>query len=206
MKKAIFLLLLPLSANAYCQCTGVAATGTMKSKVFKACYDTVMVASKLNTVVADTLTATRIGIGPTPPTPTSYMTLAAGAVTANAAPFKYTAGTNNLIPEAGAKEFDGVNEFLSVSTTRYTIAKTLTNTATLDFASTIAGAVADLTITVTGAALNDVVAVGVPNGAVTATATYTAWVSATDIVTVRFSPKATEDPASATFRVSVIKY
>lgn len=84
--------------------------------------------------------------------------------------------------------------------------KTLTNTATLDFPSTAAGIAADLTITVTGAALGDAVALGVPNGSVTATSTFTAWVSATDTVTVRFIPHATEDPASGSFRASVIKY
>jgi|SRR6185503_261258 len=85
------------------------------------------------------------------------------------------------------------------------VTKTLTNTATLDFPSTIATAVADLTITVTGAALGDDVAIGVPNGSVTATATFTAWVSATNTVTIRFSPKGIEDPASGTFSATVIK-
>ncbi len=81
----------------------------------------------------------------------------------------------------------------------------LTGSATLDFPSTGSGAVADLTVTVTGASVGDVVSVGVPNGSVTATATYWGWVSATDTVTVRFSPKATEDPASGTFKIKVFK-
>lgn len=87
-----------------------------------------------------------------------------------------------------------------------TVAAVRTATATLDFPSTGAGAVADLTVTVTGAAVNDTVVVGPPNGSVTATATFTAWVSATNTVTVRFSPKATEDPASGTFRVTVTSF
>lgn len=81
----------------------------------------------------------------------------------------------------------------------------LTQTQTLDFASTLATAVSDLTITVTGAAPGDVVMVSPPAASVTATATFTAWVSATNTVTVRFSPKATEDPASGVYRVTVIK-
>ncbi len=79
-------------------------------------------------------------------------------------------------------------------------------TATLDFPSTIATAVSDLTITVTGASTGDVVLLGVPNGSVTTTASYWAWVSSADTVTVRFSPKGVEDPASGTFRATVISH
>lgn len=77
--------------------------------------------------------------------------------------------------------------------------------ATLNFPSTAAGDVSDLTITVTGAAVGDPVALGIGDAAITTTATFTAWVSATNTVTVRFSPKATEDPASATFKVRVLR-
>lgn len=85
------------------------------------------------------------------------------------------------------------------------VPKMLVASASLNFPSTGAGAVSDLTVTVTGAALNDGVFIGAPNGSVTATASYFAWVSAANTVTVRFSPKATEDPASGTFRIFVIK-
>lgn len=78
--------------------------------------------------------------------------------------------------------------------------------ASLDFPSTIAGAVSDLTITATGAVVGDPVFLGAPNGSVTTTATYWAWVSSANTVTVRFSPKATENPASGTFKVKVFKY
>lgn len=84
-------------------------------------------------------------------------------------------------------------------------AKILVATATLDFPSTAAGAIADLTISVPGAALGDAVILGVPNGSQTATATFSAFVSAADTVKVRYSPKATEDPASGTFKVYVIQ-
>lgn len=84
----------------------------------------------------------------------------------------------------------------------------LTGSATLDFASTTTGLSADLTITVTGAADGDVVSLGVPNAAVVANSSYTAWVSATDTVTVRFNnySSGTIDPASATFKVEVSKW
>lgn len=103
-------------------------------------------------------------------------------------------------------------DYSSTYTTRslvdksYVTSGTLSNTATLNFASTIATAVSDLTITVTGASVGDPCIVGVPNGSNTATATFTCWVSSSNTVTVRFSPKGVEDPASGTFKVSVIKY
>lgn len=88
---------------------------------------------------------------------------------------------------------------------QYGIAKTLTGTGVLDFPSTGAGAIADLTITVTGAVVGDAVSIGVPNTALTTTATFWGWVSSSNTVTVRYSPKATEDPASGTFRATIIK-
>jgi hypothetical protein len=89
----------------------------------------------------------------------------------------------------------------------HTFAKTLTATATLDFPSTSANGINDLTITVTGAADGDVVMVGVPSGSAT-DGTYFGFVSATNTVTVRFhnSGGGSHDPASGTFRVSIIKY
>lgn len=86
------------------------------------------------------------------------------------------------------------------------ILKHLSASATLDFASTAAGAVTDLTITVTGAALSDTVAIGVPNGSVPATGTFQAWVSAANTVTVRYQNNdliTARDPASGTFRADV---
>lgn len=136
------------------------------------------------------------------------LNLPAGTATASSAPLKFQSGTNLTTPEAGAVEFDGTNFFGTASTTRYTFAKTLTNTATLDFASTAAQSSSDLTITVTGAALNDAVSVGAPNGSVLSNSSFSAWVSATNTVTVRFNnySSGAQDPSSGTFRVSVVKY
>jgi hypothetical protein len=90
-----------------------------------------------------------------------------------------------------------------------TLKKVLSATATLDFGSTAAGASTDLTITVTGAALGDVVSIGVPDGSTVANSSYSAWVSATDTVKVRFIDNAlvgTADPASGTFRAQVNQF
>jgi len=86
------------------------------------------------------------------------------------------------------------------------ISKVLSATASLNFDLT-ALTVEDKTMTVTGAAVGDVVTLGVPNGSVTTSVQYTAWVSAADTVTVRARTSATgEDPASGTFRATVIKH
>jgi hypothetical protein len=83
----------------------------------------------------------------------------------------------------------------------------LSGTATLDFGNTSAQNSADLTVTVTGAADGDVVSLGVPNGSVNANTCFTAWVSATNTVTVRFNnySSGAVDPASGTFKIKVLK-
>ena len=88
------------------------------------------------------------------------------------------------------------------------IANEISGSATLDFPSTGHGNSADLTITVTGASEGDVVALGIPNASIVANASFTAWVSATDTVTVRFNNYASSgnsDPASGTFKIKVLK-
>jgi hypothetical protein len=90
-----------------------------------------------------------------------------------------------------------------------TVASFLSATATLDFPSTAAGTASDLTITVTGAALGDTVSVGAPNGSVTTNGGYWGWVSASNTVTVRYMNTnlvTTEDPASGTFRATIVKF
>lgn len=150
--------------------------------------------------------------GATGVAPTAVLHLKAGTATAGTAPFKYTAGTNVSVIAGnvndGAKEFDGTNEFLTVSSVRYTMAKTLTASATLDFPSTAASSQSDLTITVTGASDGDAVTVGAPNVSYDTNIVYVAWVSATDTVTVRLLNNAltARDPASGTFKVVVIKF
>jgi hypothetical protein len=77
---------------------------------------------------------------------------------------------------------------------------------TLDFGSVVAGAIADLTVAVTGAIVGDVVALGVPS--IPNKGTFFAWVSATNTVTVRFANNdltTAKDPSSGTFKVRILK-
>jgi hypothetical protein len=138
---------------------------------------------------------------------TAVLHLKAGTATASTAPLKFTSGTLMTIAEAGAMEFNGTNLFFSPSTTRHTVNHGLTGSATLNFPSTTTLLSADLTITVTGAADGDVVSLGVPNAAVNANTSYSAWVSAANTVTVRFNnySSGTVDPASGLFKVFVTK-
>jgi hypothetical protein len=138
---------------------------------------------------------------------TARLHLASGTATASTAPLKFTSGTNLTTAEAGAMEFNGTNLLFSPSTTRHTVNHGLTGSATLDFLSTNAQNSRDLTISVTGAADGDVVSLGVPNAAVNANTSYSAWVSAANTVTVRFNnySSGTVDPASGSFKVFVTK-
>jgi hypothetical protein len=88
------------------------------------------------------------------------------------------------------------------------IVRILSATAVLDFPLTASQAASDRTVTVTGAALGDVVAIGVPNGSVTAGSNYAGWVSAANTVTIRFSNFSliAQDPASGTFRAMVTQF
>lgn len=85
------------------------------------------------------------------------------------------------------------------------LTKLLSNSAALNFPSISANAYADLTITVTGAAVNDAVIMGLP-AAPAAGLVFNAFVSATDTVTVRASNTSASpvDAASATYNVVVL--
>lgn len=118
-------------------------------------------------------------------------------------------GTMLTTPEAGAVEYDGTNLFATNnSATRYTLLKGLTGSATLDFTSTAAQTSAELTITVTGAADGDDVVVSPPNGSANTNSHFTARVSSANTVSVKFSNYSSGaiDPASGTFKVTVIKW
>jgi hypothetical protein len=150
----------------------------------------------------------RLGIGVT--SPTAVLHLKAGTASAETAPLKFTSGTNLTAAEAGAMEWNGTNLFLTNSSaTRQTIAQGLTGSATLDFGSISANSYEDLTVTVTGAADGDVVAIGVPNGSVANDVIFTAWVSAANTVTIRATnnnSSTSRDPASGTFKAFVYKF
>lgn len=86
----------------------------------------------------------------------------------------------------------------------------LKNSASLNFADTAAGTSTDLTITVTGAVDGDIVEPpGVPIAAQVANGVYTAFVSAADTVTVRFTNTnlvTAINPAAGTFKVLVYHF
>ena len=85
--------------------------------------------------------------------------------------------------------------------------KYLFGTATLDFPSTAAAGTQDLTITVTGAAVGDMVLCSLP-AAINAGLVFNAFVSAADTVKIRCQnlTAGALDPASATFNVVVLKF
>ncbi|OPG13628.1 hypothetical protein [Microbispora sp. GKU 823] len=82
----------------------------------------------------------------------------------------------------------------------------LTASADLDFASIAAGAVGTASVTVTGAKVGDVVALGAPSG-VNASLIWSGYVSAANTVTIRlYNPTGGAiDPASATWKVAVFQ-
>lgn len=93
-----------------------------------------------------------------------------------------------------------------IGATGVAVEAVLSNSASLNFASIAAAASADLTITVTGAAVGDEVTVGLP-AAPTAGIIYQAFVSAANTVTVRATniTAGAIDPAAQTFNVAVLK-
>lgn len=117
-------------------------------------------------------------------------------------------GDINLNPGTGGFSNGSVKVTQSLTIGSGTpIKKVLSTTATLDFGSLVSIGCEDLTITVTGAAVGDTVSLGVPNGSVpSATFTYTGWVSAADTVTIRGCALVSGDPASGTFRATVVKF
>ncbi len=188
------------------------AGGTVGGKLITSAAGTYLLSGATSTNIGLGLTPGGIRVGPISgihTAATAYLHLPAGTATASTGPLKFTSGTNLTTPENGAVEYDGTNYFVTSGSTRYTLAKTLTATATLDFGSTAASSSTDLTITVTGAADGDSVIVTPPNGSVVANSIYTAWVSSANTVTVRFSNLDilnAADPASGTFRAVVFKY
>jgi hypothetical protein len=188
--------------------TAINQTGTASGNFIGIDYD-VTETAVLGVHYAALFRRGRVGfnLGATLPTANFHL----GAGTTTLAFLKLTMGSalttiaGNV--QDGALEYVTNCLYLIDNSTRYMIPKMLSNSATLDFPSTAAQTHSDLTITVTGAALNDEVLLGVPNGSVNNDSCFTAFVSATDTVTVRFNNYSAGaiDPASGTFKVSVIK-
>jgi hypothetical protein len=160
------------------------------------------------TVVSTMADGGNLFLGGTTSSPTAKLHLGAGTATASTAPLKFTSGTNLTTAEAGAIEYDGSSFYGTPSgTSRYKIGMVLTGSATLDFANTSSQNSTDLTVTVTGAAAGDVVYLGADAGSVLTNSSFCAWVSSSNTVTVRFNNYSSGalDPASGTFKVTVIK-
>lgn len=92
---------------------------------------------------------------------------------------------------------------LTVGGTTAVVNKILTATATIDFASLLSVGCEDQTVTVAGAALSDVVSLGIPNASIVANGNFFSWVSAANTVSVRFCTVVSGDPASGSFRIEV---
>tara|TARA_R110000772_G_scaffold225975_1_gene336629 strand:+ start:4027 stop:6153 length:2127 start_codon:yes stop_codon:yes gene_type:complete len=88
------------------------------------------------------------------------------------------------------------------------ILKILSETASLNFPSIAAQTSQQLTVTVTGAKVGDVVTLGQPSNGLNPSLVQTGYVSATDTVTVRSSniSSGAIDPGNLSFRVTVINY
>jgi hypothetical protein len=117
--------------------------------------------------------------------------------------------TQLLTMFARARDWTGIQSFtngISVGGGA-TITKIITATATLDFPSVGSNGIAELTITVTGAAAGDTVMLAAP-AAFEAGFTFVGFVSAANTVTVRIHNNngGAVDPASAAWRATVLSY
>lgn len=135
------------------------------------------------------------------------VTFRASTSAANTAPLYITSGTLMTTPEAGAMEFDGTNMYFTPGSVRYLKFVGLVGSSSLDFGSIGPQSQSSLTITVTGAADGDEVVLGVPNASFTAGLIFTARVSSANTVSIQCynGTVGAIDPASGTFKASVIK-
>jgi hypothetical protein len=117
---------------------------------------------------------TNNGVGFGTATPTARGHFIASTTAVSGASIKIGEGSRQTTPEDGTINYVANNiEFVETSTV-YTLAKSLTGTATLDFGSTVAGTSTDLTITLTGVADGEAVSLGVPNGSTLTNGVFTA--------------------------------
>jgi hypothetical protein len=141
-------------------------------------------------------------------TQTASAALEINGVTRGFLPPRLTTGDRNSIasPAAGLSVYNSSLATNDIYTTAwYQQPNGLSGSGTLDFPSTGAHSSSDLTITVTGAAVGDIVMLGTPVQDIDGT--FTAFVSAPNTVTVRYNHygSGTNNPASGTFKVYVIK-
>lgn len=111
-----------------------------------------------------------------------------------------SAGAVNTAGAAGGIFLSGATSIGSGATP---ILKHLSATATLDFGNLAAIGCEDLTMTVTGAAVGDTVALGVPNASIVTNGNFFGWVSSANTVSIKFCTVVSGDPASGSFRADV---
>lgn len=122
----------------------------------------------------------------------------------------FQATVASVIPvRSGLQVYDSsYKKQYTFDSTRWTeSSKILSGSLTLDFGSTAAQTSSELTINVVGAADGDIVSVGAVNASHNANSDFTAYVSAANVVTVKFNNYSAGaiDPASGTFKVKVFK-
>jgi len=112
----------------------------------------------------------------------------------------YVTGTNTPVTSAST-----VRTAVQDLQAQITALTPLTATATLDFPSTNGATSSDLTVALTGASLGDVVLLGTPDQP--ANSTFTAFVSAANVVTVRYNNYSSLaiNPPSGVFKIKIIK-
>lgn len=150
-------------------------------------------ANKMNVTSAEVNTTVPVKTG-------QYTATAASALTPVSGWIIYTTSTDTTFTSIGYWAYE--------NGAWTALGSTLTGRDTLDFPSTNSFEASELTITVTGAAEGDEVALGIVNAVSLTGAIWTAWVSATDTVTVQYyngSGVGAGNPSSQTFKVRVFK-
>lgn len=139
---------------------------------------------------------------------TALLHIKASTTAASSGQIKLNEGSRLTTPEDGNINYVSNNLEFTETSTVYILAKTLKATATLDFPTIAVGDNEDLTITVTGAATGDPVALAIPTSEAADGTCVTAWVSGANTVTVRFNNyrNTSFDPNSASYTVAVLHY
>ena len=129
--------------------------------------------------------------------------------TTTLAPITFTAGTNLTTPVSGTMEFDGTEWYITSSTTRYTLPRMLVFTDTFDMASITNGTCGNRNVTASGAAVGDIVEVGldIATPYTTAGVVVKPYVSATNQVSISIcnNSGSAYDPANTNAKIKVIK-
>jgi hypothetical protein len=140
--------------------------------------------------------------------PTAAVHLRAGTSAPSGSPLKFNVGAKQqTVNEVGAVNYDGGNLTLGDGTLTYDLVKALQFSTTFDFPSTATGVCNDLTIAQTGVTDRDGIVVGVPVASMPTTGSFSGYVSAAGVVSVRFCNNglSSVDPASGSFKITVVK-